>query len=306
MTKNLAKFAMKIFPYHMALDDRWAAYTYQYIRGDRDNALESAKLRFEFEKEHDFIRNYFADTDILQFKGKHLLELGSFTGGALASWVETYGFAKADGIDVNPLYAQAGNDLAKKMNLPIQYTTGFGEKLPYNDNSFDFVFTHDVLEHVRSVEKTMLELRRVLKPGGKLFCVFPQFLQPLESHLTLATRMPALHWFFSGKVLAKAYYEVIQERGEKAQWYAPKSPELEDWEKLPSLNGISISRFRIIVKKTDWEVLYTGKSPILSDGRRSKWLLFRFLRILFYIPARIPLLEELFRGRVIQILEKNK
>lgn len=306
MTTKLAKFVMNIFPYHMSLDDRWAAYTAQYLRGDKDAALESAKLRYDYEKENDFIRTYFPDTDILQFKGKHLFELGSFTGGALASWVETYGFAKADGIDVNPMYAEAGNRFAKQMNLPIQYTTGFGEELPYDDNSFDFIFTHDVLEHVRSVEKTLKELHRVLKPGGgKLFCVFPQFLQPLESHLTFATHMPALHWFFSGKVLAKAYYEVLKERGEKAEWYSPKSSELADWEKLPSLNGISISKFRKIIKKADWEILYTGKNPILSDGRRAKWPLFRFLRILFYIPARIPLLEELFRGRVNQILQKK-
>ena len=31
--------------------------------------------------------------------------------------------------------------------------------------------------------------------------------------------------------LAKAYYEIIKERGENASWYAIESPILDEWEK---------------------------------------------------------------------------
>ncbi len=305
MSTALAKFVMKMFPFHLSLDDRWAKYTAEYIRGDKSTAVQSARYRYEYESETDFVQKYFPEFDVNEFKGKHLFELGSFTGGALVRWVERYGFAKADGIDVNPLYAEAGNIYAAEKQIPVKLTTGFGEALPYADNSFDFVFTHDVMEHVRNVETTMDELFRVLKPGGKLLCVFPQFLQPLESHLDFSSRMPALHWVFSGKALAKAHYEIIKERGEKAEWYAPSSPDLDPWEKLPSLNGISIAKFRKIIRKKDWEMKYVGLNPILSDGRRAKLPLFRALRLLFFIPARIPLLEELFRGRINYVLQKK-
>ena len=59
------------------------------------------------------------DTYILQFMVMHLYELGSFTGGALASWFDIYGIVKADGIDVNPMYAAAGNRVAKQLNLLV-------------------------------------------------------------------------------------------------------------------------------------------------------------------------------------------
>ena len=67
------------------------------------------------------------------------------------------------------------------------------------DNSFDYIVNFDVLEHVRDVEIVLKECFRVLKPDGKLLAVFPPFFQPLEAHLGMVTKMPALHWLFSGK-----------------------------------------------------------------------------------------------------------
>lgn len=40
------------------------------------------------------------------------------------------------------------------------------EALTYADNSFDFVITEDVFEHVRHSEKGFREIYRVLRPGG--------------------------------------------------------------------------------------------------------------------------------------------
>jgi ubiquinone/menaquinone biosynthesis C-methylase UbiE len=50
---------------------------------------------------------------------------------------------------------------------------GFAENLPFNDASFDVVFSSHVLEHVASVEASLLEMKRVLKPGGVLIIGMP-------------------------------------------------------------------------------------------------------------------------------------
>jgi ubiquinone/menaquinone biosynthesis C-methylase UbiE len=47
------------------------------------------------------------------------------------------------------------------------------ESLPFEDNSFDMVFSSHVLEHIPDFEKAMKEIYRVLKPNGFLFCVVP-------------------------------------------------------------------------------------------------------------------------------------
>ena len=45
--------------------------------------------------------------------------------------------------------------------------------LPFEDRSFDIVFTLDVLEHVQNVQKGISEIFRVLKPGGVLILSGP-------------------------------------------------------------------------------------------------------------------------------------
>jgi SAM-dependent methyltransferase len=58
---------------------------------------------------------------------------------------------------------------------------GIGEELPFQDESFDAVFSLSVLEHVRDPFRCAQELTRVLKPGGELLCAVP-FLQPLHGY----------------------------------------------------------------------------------------------------------------------------
>src|SRR3974377_499402 len=52
--------------------------------------------------------------------------------------------------------------------IPLQLES----ELPFADSSFDCVVSFGVLEHVPSDEASMKELRRVLKPGGRLFITF--------------------------------------------------------------------------------------------------------------------------------------
>ena len=47
------------------------------------------------------------------------------------------------------------------------------KKLPYNKNSFDFVFAGEVIEHIIEAKKFLLEIKRVLKPGGFLILTTP-------------------------------------------------------------------------------------------------------------------------------------
>ena len=56
------------------------------------------------------------------------------------------------------------------------------ETLPFEDNSFDVVFSVAVLEHVQNLDKTMNESIRVLKPGGILWATIPNYNSIYEGH----------------------------------------------------------------------------------------------------------------------------
>jgi len=55
------------------------------------------------------------------------------------------------------------------------------ERLPFQDETFDAVFSFAVLEHVKDPFRSAQEISRVLKKGGILYCVVP-FLQPLHGY----------------------------------------------------------------------------------------------------------------------------
>ena len=53
-------------------------------------------------------------------------------------------------------------------------------RLPFKDNSIDAVMSVAVLEHVREPALVLKEVKRVLKPGGRIFSAIP-FMQPFHA-----------------------------------------------------------------------------------------------------------------------------
>jgi SAM-dependent methyltransferase len=49
------------------------------------------------------------------------------------------------------------------------------DKIPYEAESFDFVFIKSVIEHIRNTDLFLSEIRRVLKKGGKVIILTPDY-----------------------------------------------------------------------------------------------------------------------------------
>ncbi len=56
------------------------------------------------------------------------------------------------------------------------------EMLPYPDDAFDVVLSHEVLEHVSNDYQSAREMLRVLKPGGRVVVFVPNRWYPFETH----------------------------------------------------------------------------------------------------------------------------
>ncbi len=65
-----------------------------------------------------------------------------------------------------------------------------GEKLPFEDGSFDIVCSNAVIEHVGGIEQRRTFIAEHLRIGRRAFITFPNRWFPVEHH----TRVPFLHY----------------------------------------------------------------------------------------------------------------
>lgn len=73
--------------------------------------------------------------------------------------------ARVEGIDA-AAEAIATARAAARSSTRIGFRIGEAHDLPYDDDSFDVVYAHQVLQHLRDPVGALREARRVLRPGG--------------------------------------------------------------------------------------------------------------------------------------------
>lgn len=62
----------------------------------------------------------------------------------------------------------------KQKNKNIKFVLGsFDKRLPFIDNSFDLVISSFAIYYSKNIEKTLVEIKRVLKKNGKMFLLGP-------------------------------------------------------------------------------------------------------------------------------------
>ncbi len=122
----------------------------------------------------------------LQPGGQRLLEVGSGFGMLVAVAQRDFGL-QARGLE--PADEQFKGTLALSRRLlaangmsaeTIQ--AGAGEAMPFADNSFDLVYSCNVLEHVADPARVVAEALRVTRPGGYVQMVFPNYGSFWEGH----------------------------------------------------------------------------------------------------------------------------
>lgn len=123
--------------------------------------------------------------------GARVLDAGTGTGANLRL-LSALGFAEVTGLDASP---EAIRHCAAKGLGPVELADICA--LPFADDSFDLVLATDIIEHVADDARALSELRRVLKPGGRLLLTVPAFpllwgAQDEVSHHQRRYRLPAL------------------------------------------------------------------------------------------------------------------
>jgi len=118
----------------------------------------------------------------LDIAGADVLDLGAGSGLLSAYFAPRVKTLVAADRDTSPFEPEG-----------IEIVETRGSDLPFDDNRFDLVIWNHVIEHVgdRATQATAArEIRRVLRPGGVLYCAVPNRLTLIEPHY----KLPFLSW----------------------------------------------------------------------------------------------------------------
>jgi 2-polyprenyl-6-hydroxyphenyl methylase/3-demethylubiquinone-9 3-methyltransferase len=97
-------------------------------------------------------------------QSKRALDVGC-GGGVLAEEFAAMGFT-VTGPDPSDQSLEAARAHAAQSGLNIDYRLGYGDKLPFENESFEVVYCCDVLEHIQNWDAVIGAVARVLKRSG--------------------------------------------------------------------------------------------------------------------------------------------
>jgi ubiquinone/menaquinone biosynthesis C-methylase UbiE len=99
--------------------------------------------------------------------GMSVLDCGCGPGSITVHFAELVAPGEVVGIDIEGEQLAMGESLARARGLSnVRFSAGDIYDLPFPEATFDAVFAHGVLYHLRAPEKALGEMFRVLRPGG--------------------------------------------------------------------------------------------------------------------------------------------
>ena len=114
-----------------------------------------------------------------QIKGSdRVCECGCFLGIPSIFLSLTNPKVKIHSFDISPLSMLKSRQLCEKFSSGVNLFTADFKALPFESNSFDWMFGFGVLHHCHYPE-TIGEIERTLSTGGKALFIEPQSLNPL-------------------------------------------------------------------------------------------------------------------------------
>jgi ubiquinone/menaquinone biosynthesis C-methylase UbiE len=102
--------------------------------------------------------------------GHRVLDIGCGTGSLIVLIKRLHPAAEISGLDPDPKALARARRKIERAGLCVQLDQGFSDELTYPEASFDRVFSSFMFHHLQreEKEKTLDEVRRVLRPGGSL------------------------------------------------------------------------------------------------------------------------------------------
>jgi ubiquinone/menaquinone biosynthesis C-methylase UbiE len=113
--------------------------------------------------------------------GKRVLEIGSDPNGRVLRQLSKWGVSKAVGVNpAEEIWASSGTDHQVTEQATLRRADA--RSLPFDDASFDAIFSVATFEHILDLPKALAEMHRVLRPGGSLYANFGPIWSGCRGH----------------------------------------------------------------------------------------------------------------------------
>lgn len=138
-------------------------------------------------------------------------------------------FGEKIDVGIDPLEYEL--EKAKKQAVYEKLFHAWGNRMPFENDSFLTVFSNSVLEHISDIDSVLKEINRVMKIGGTLYVTLPT---NLFDQYTLAFQA----FNFLGLTKLKESYRIFFNKFWKHQHYYSRN----EWIKLFKKNGFEINK----------------------------------------------------------------
>jgi len=231
------------------------------------------------------LKTFLAECEIENAQNKKILEIG-FKNGLFLNECHKGGL-RPTGIEINSEYYEK----VKSKYPDLDVFLYDGRLFPLPDESFDFVVSYQVLEHVASLEHIFNECIRILKPGGLMYHVCPNYFSFYEGHYKII-------WLpFFNKALGRLYLKMLRRYSPYYETLNIVKPGIVAKALRHCYNDVTIislgrrefiKRFnREQIEKVNQKLLQKILKLLLRLPIAKKWILEIISRAHFYYPLTV-------------------
>jgi len=190
-------------------------------------------------------------------KDKRVLDFGS-GDGRYSFRIGELSAKEVIGIDISQAMIKiADHELRSREAKNIKFIEADGNNLPFEDNSFDFVFSHFVLLHFKNTLEPLQEIARVLKPSGYLVATFNTYEVTAGKEELLNTEVPMRLGNNEDSVVVNVYVKSDKEMHQNLEIVGFREVKYEKTEKpdsiidpsYPHLNSVKKSAVICLAQK---------------------------------------------------------
>jgi len=193
--------------------------------------------------------------EFAEHKGEQVLEIGGGMGTDLAQFAR-HGAIVTD-VDLSGGHLQIAQENFRLRGLAGQFVHHDAEALPFERDTFDLVYSNGVIHHTPNTKRTVAEILRVLKPGGRAIVMVYA-----ENSLQYWRNLVWFYGLRSGDLSARSMGDIMS-----------RSVERTGNDARPLVKVYTKARLKALFRDfTDIQILQRQISPELVP-RRLRWLL---------------------------------